>query len=309
MLQNSLISVVVPCFNYSHYLPKLFHSLQNQEYKNWECLIIDDDSKDNTKQVVESFLINDNRIKYFFQKNSGPAAARKYGVELSIGEFIQFIDADDFIGDEKFKKEIELFILNPKIDVVYSQYSFVNNDLKVFWTDDKKWLTMSKTPFNDLVKNWEAGLMIPIHCYLFKKECFLNFGTFDTSFKTHEDWDLNLNFSLNGVKYLYHHYIGAYYRIHSNSSSRSDLTLNRIDTLNVLVKYLYHPKVFLLQKLILINRYSQFIVDFVIEKILYKRIRLIAVLKNQAPLWLKFYATIFFPLYLIRKIYNKVFGK
>ena len=58
MVQNSLISVVVPCFNYSHYLPKLFHSLQNQEYNNWECLVIDDDSKDNTKQVVESFLIN-----------------------------------------------------------------------------------------------------------------------------------------------------------------------------------------------------------------------------------------------------------
>jgi glycosyltransferase involved in cell wall biosynthesis len=309
MNQKELISVIVPCYNYAVYLDELFQSLKNQKYTNWECLIIDDESKDNTAQIVKEYSEKDARIKYVFQKNAGPAAARKNGVELASGKYLQFIDADDFIGDDKFSIEIELFAANPAIDIVYSGYSFVNKELTNKWIDDKKWMTLSNKPFVDFVKYWECGLMIPIHCYLFKKECFSSMGSFDPSFKTHEDWDLNLNFSLNGFRYLHHNYIGAYYRIHSSSSSRTDLTLNRKDTLNVLAKYFSKEGLSLSYKFLIINRYFKFVADFIVEKIKYKRIHFFKVLNNNAPFWLNLYSLLVFPIYLTLKIFNKALGK
>ena len=309
MQSNPLISVVVPSYNYVNYLPHLFDSLIKQTYANWECIVVDDESKDHTKEFVLSYSKKEPRIKYVFQKNAGPAAARKLGVEKSSGDFIQFVDADDYIGFDKFKIEIDLFREYPHLDIVYSNYSFVDQDLKTFWIDSKKWLSLSEKPFIDFVKYWEAGLMIPIHCYLFKKECFLKFGSFDPAFKTHEDWDLNLNFSINGAVYLYHDYIGAYYRIHGSSSSRSNLTLNRKDTLRVIIKYIHHPKVVFEKKLLLISRYATFFTDFLIERIKYKKIEFLTVLKNKAAFWLNVYACVFFPLYLMLKIYKKYSGK
>ncbi len=93
-----LISVIVPCYNYGDLLKDCIGSLFAQTYSNWECIIVDDGSTDNTRMVAEELVQKDKRISYFLQSNSGPTVARNYGLSVAKGEFIQFIDADDLMN-------------------------------------------------------------------------------------------------------------------------------------------------------------------------------------------------------------------
>ncbi len=309
MQANPLISVVVPSYNYANYLPHLFDTLSKQTYPNWECIVVDDESKDQTKELVLGYTEKEPRIKYIFQKNAGPATARKLGVDSSSGDYIQFIDADDYIGFDKFKIEMELFRQNSEVDVVYSSYLLTNSELSTFWKDVKTWQTLSNNAFYDFVKHWEAGLMIPLNSFLYKKECFLKYGSFDSNFRTHEDWDLNLNLSLSGFKYLHHDYSGAYYRIHQQSSSRTNLTNNKRDTLNVLAKYIHSHRTNFSQKFLLINRYADFLTDFTIERVRFNKIDLGVILNTKSNLGLNVYTYSVFPYFFIRKILRKFFKK
>lgn len=303
---GQLVSIIIPSYNYGNYLPCVLDSLFKQSYSNWECLIIDDGSIDDTKQVAEKFCKDDPRIKYFFQTNSGPAAARNLGIKNCSGEFIQFIDADDLIGSEKFTSQIKIFTEDNNLDVVYSNYVFTNEQLIEEWKDAKKWQKLSNEPFKDFIKYWEAGLMIPIHSFLFRKSCFDRFGSFDEKLKTHEDWDLNLNFSMKGARYFFHDYKGAYYRIHSGSSTRSDLTLNRKDALLVLIKYLKDQRLSFSQKVSIADRYFVFFADFAVEHLLHNRMNFFKVISNGAGVIMNGTAFILFPFYLIRKIVKRI---
>ena len=143
--------------------------------------------------------------------------------------------------------------------------------------------------------------MIPIHSFLFSKNCFDKWGAFDSQFKTHEDWDLHLNFSLKGANYLYHNYCGAYYCIHPNSSSRTDLTGNRKDTINVLLKFFSMKNCTFFQKLLIRRRYGEFVADFLVESIKYKRIKFWETLNFREAGTLSAIAVLLLPVFLITK--------
>ncbi len=307
-VNNPQISVIVPCYNYARYLPDLLGSLKSQSFPDWECILVDDGSIDDTKAVAAACLKEDPRIKYIYQSNSGPAAARINGLKEAKGKYIQFIDADDFIGTDKFKIELELFAQNISLDIVYSGYTFIDENKKQ-WIDEKKWQALSSKPFNDFVKYWEAGLMIPIHSFLFSRKCFDRWGGFDGQFKTHEDWDLHLNLSLKGACYLYHDYSGAYYRIHNSSSSRTDLTKNRKDTTGVLLKYFKSDDCSFSQKMMIAVRYCRFTADFFAERVLHKRIRFFESLNMKSAGLLGLIALLLLPFFLTIKSFQKITGK
>lgn len=110
-MNTPLISVIIPTFNYGNYIAEAIYSVINQTYTNWECIIVDDGSVDNTAQVVTQ-IINDypnKNIKYYFIKNSGTSAAKNYGIKISAGEYIQFLDADDTLAIRKFETAIRIF--------------------------------------------------------------------------------------------------------------------------------------------------------------------------------------------------------
>ncbi|MEI6488145.1 MAG: glycosyltransferase [Bacteroidota bacterium] len=304
--KNPLVSVIVPCYNYAHFLPDLFNSLKKQTYDNWECIVVDDASKDNTEEVVRSFALIDNRINYYSKQNAGAAEARNYGLKLAKGEFIQFIDADDLIGEDKFKVQLGLFEINSALDIVYCGYLFIDSELKKQWKNEIINERLSDLPFRDFINYWEYSLMIPIHSFLFRISCFKKNGAFDSNFKTHEDWDLHLNFSLNGLKYLTHDYIGAYYRIHPSSSSRNDLTRNRKDTSDILAKYRLKVNFMSLEYLLILNRYFEYFVDFIIESAYHKRIRFFTVVQNDMGKFWNLIAFVLSPFYFLKKIIYKI---
>ena len=122
MYRNDLISVIVPVYNTQDYLDKCLTSIINQTYKNIEIIIIDDGSTDNSKEVIKKYMNNDNRIIYYYQKNSGVGIARNKGIDMSRGNYIAFIDSDDYINE----KYIEKMYMAIKSDDAFSICGTIN---------------------------------------------------------------------------------------------------------------------------------------------------------------------------------------
>ena len=108
-----LISVVVPCYNQAQYLDECLQSVLDQTYQDWECIIVNDGSPDNTEEVAKKWVAKDARFKYLLKENGGVASARNYGIEKSSSDWILPLDGDDKIGKDY------LALSKPKIDEGY----------------------------------------------------------------------------------------------------------------------------------------------------------------------------------------------
>ena len=124
---NPLISVIVPCYNQAQYLEECLQSVLDQTYQNWECIIVNDGSSDDTEEIANKWSKNDERIKYIYKENEGLSSARNLGVKISLGEFIYFIDSDDSLnGNGVF----DLFISN-----LTENIDFICADLQEIYID------------------------------------------------------------------------------------------------------------------------------------------------------------------------------
>ncbi len=111
-MNKKLISIIMPTYNCGQFIGKTIESIQKQTYKNWELIIMDDCSKDNTKEVVKKYL-DDKRIKYHILKtNSGAAVARTKAMELARGNYMAFLDSDDLWTKDKLSKQIKFMEKN-----------------------------------------------------------------------------------------------------------------------------------------------------------------------------------------------------
>ena len=97
---DKLISVIVPIYNVEKYLTKCIESIINQTYKNLEIILVDDGSPDKSPIICDEYAKKDNRIKVIHKKNGGLSDARNYGMSLATGEYISFIDSDDYVTDD-----------------------------------------------------------------------------------------------------------------------------------------------------------------------------------------------------------------
>jgi len=115
MNEAPLVSVVIPTYNRSLYLKQAIESVQGQTYDNWELVIIDDGSTDDTFDIVKKYSERDKRIKYFRQENAGVAAARNAGISQSHGVWIAFLDDDDCWFSHKLDMQMKFLAKNPRV--------------------------------------------------------------------------------------------------------------------------------------------------------------------------------------------------
>lgn len=113
------VSIIIPCFNSAEYLLETLISVQNQTYCNWECVIMDDGSTDNTKQIVSKICSDDLRFCYLYQNNKGPSIARNNAISHSSGYYILPLDSDDTISPSYLEKAVDCLETNPNIKLVY----------------------------------------------------------------------------------------------------------------------------------------------------------------------------------------------
>lgn len=110
-MENELVSIIMPTYNCAKFIKETIESVLNQTYENWELVIVDDCSNDNTEEIVESF--NDKRIKYHkLEKNRGAAVARTTAMKMAIGNYMAFLDSDDLWKKEKLEKQLEFMKKN-----------------------------------------------------------------------------------------------------------------------------------------------------------------------------------------------------
>ena len=96
-MENELISIIVPIFNVENYLRECLDSIHHQTYENFECLLIDDGSPDNSAEICREYVAKDSRFRYFEKENGGLSSARNYGIERAEGAHITFVDSDDWL--------------------------------------------------------------------------------------------------------------------------------------------------------------------------------------------------------------------
>lgn len=147
---DSLISIIVPVYNTENYLEKCLYSLVNQTYKNIEIIIIDDGSPDNSMNIIQKFVLADNRVKVISQKNQGLSGARNTEMNNANGDYIMFIDSDDWIEIDTCEKAINASE-KYNADVVFWPYIKEFSDLqKDNYLFDKTEIIWSEKNINQL---------------------------------------------------------------------------------------------------------------------------------------------------------------
>lgn len=176
-LKKPIFSIIVPCYNQDKYLEECLNSVLNQTFQNWECIIVNDGSTDNSESIALSYHEKDIRFRYFSKKNSGLASTRNYGIKLSHGTFILPLDGDDKIGENYLTKAFEIFNKKHDTKLVYCEARF-------FGDENEVWKLKDYSYTNILLENC-------IFCSaIFKKSDYLLTDGYDVNMiYGYEDWE------------------------------------------------------------------------------------------------------------------------
>ena len=125
-METALVSIITPSFNSEKFIAETIQSVQNQSYQNWEMIIVDDSSTDQTVTIVEQLIKNDSRIRLFqLDKNSGAGIAREKALSIANGDYISFLDADDLWKPQKLEKQLQ-FLKENKVPFTFSFYDCID---------------------------------------------------------------------------------------------------------------------------------------------------------------------------------------
>lgn len=194
--EQPLVSVIVPSYNSAKYLADTIQSIIDQTYQNWELILVDDGSTDNTKEIVTAF--EDPRVKYIHTENRGNYFARNLGLEHAKSEFIAFLDADDVWLPKKLELQVEFFLANENLGICATDFNvFMNDQMEEFYAitlgPEKKAQMESEDLFkNMLIANFMATSSVMIRRSALGQNC-----CFDTEMQNAMDYDMWLRIMAN----------------------------------------------------------------------------------------------------------------
>ena len=205
---NPQVTVIVPCYNQAQYLPEALASIQAQTLKEWECIIINDGSPDNTADVAREWVKSDLRFRYIEKPNGGLSSARNAGIKAARGEFLQFLDADDLLESDKLAWQIQVLNHNLHIGIVYSDVRYFpahapHERRFSLFDPDEPWVEpawLDPRPFFE--KLLEDNTMA-VNCPLLRRSVIDRVGLFDESLSALEDWHYWLHCAAAGVRFQF----------------------------------------------------------------------------------------------------------
>ena len=187
---NSLVSIIVPCYNQAHFLKDSLLSVLEQSYSHWECIIVNDGSPDVTDVVAKKWCERDVRFQYVEQSNGGLSAARNSGIGLAKGAFILPLDADDVLHHDYLMKTVPILEQNKELGIVSCYTRFFKKTIADSFYELKP--NGDKTIYLNYVNQLVATS-------LYRKECWLEVGGYDETMKNgFEDWEFWLNVTKRG---------------------------------------------------------------------------------------------------------------
>ncbi|HHW59923.1 MAG: glycosyltransferase [Bacteroidales bacterium] len=234
-ISNPLVSIIIPVYNGEKYIAETIQSVIDQTYENWELIIVDDGSTDNTSNIVKKF--NDTRIIYIKKNNTGVSDTRNIGAKMSKGNFLCFLDADDVWLSKNLEIKVKKLLDEPDCVLVSSAF--------YLWDERDDYINCK---INDYVPNddWEdlrklRSISLPSSA-LISSKFFFEANMFDTNLSTSADFDLWIRMrALGHFNFISEPLVK--YRSHSNQMHRN-IKLYEHDMIYILKKYKDCKKIF-----------------------------------------------------------------
>jgi glycosyltransferase involved in cell wall biosynthesis len=212
MNKKPSFTIIIPTYNRRQFLKIAIESVLKQTYSNYELIIIDDGSTDNTKELIKDY--KDSRLSYHYQQNKGPASARNLGIAKARGEFICFLDSDDRFRINKLEVSHKHIKENPSYKIFHSEEVWYRNGK--FLSQKKEHKKTAGFIFDNAVKLCS----ISISTAVIKKEVFEKIGNFDQTLLTCEDYDFWLRATLQYPIYLIPEFLTIKEGGHKNQQSK-----------------------------------------------------------------------------------------
>ena len=218
---NSLFSIIIPCFNQGIYLTDCLNSLLEQSYENWEAVVVNDGSSDNTQQIAEDFQRKDSRFKLINQNNAGLSSARNMGLQNARGHRFIFLDADDYLYPTTLAEISKVVRICDENTLIQYGYTYVS--------EDKKRLLREVLPkeSDSLFPHILKEVPGPCNSICISNELVKKIGVFDITLKSLEDWDFWLRAAKCGASVKYIQTSLVHYRYVKNSMSRNAFVMYR----------------------------------------------------------------------------------
>lgn len=218
---NSLVSIIIPTFNRAHLIGETLDSVLAQTYQNWECIIVDDGSKDNTPEVVNRYQSIDSRIKFLKRPDYKPKGAntcRNFGVDSSKGEYLIFLDSDDLLNEDCLRNRIKVFKINPELQFAVFSMGVLKDGKK-----NDSTLNSLGSCRETLMRLFLKADPMPwnITSPIWKKDFFIKQGGFNEKLKLFDDDEFHIRVIYNNdIKYIFFDITDCYYRFYEENMKK-----------------------------------------------------------------------------------------
>jgi len=231
---SALVTVIVPCFNYGHFLPEALESLSRQSHPRWECIVVDDGSTDDTQAVVQSYVRRDPRYHYMHQHHRGLSAARNLGIRAGRGEYFQFLDADDLIEPRKLERHVRHLAEHEEVGIVYSPVRYFtttgSRERRYSMREpDEPWMPQTSGRGRPVISAIARDNFMAVNCPLVRRDVTALAGGFDETLPALEDWEYWIRCAVQGTwfQYLDEPDTYALVRHHTASMSNDSMRMTR----------------------------------------------------------------------------------
>jgi glycosyltransferase involved in cell wall biosynthesis len=206
---NSLtpkVSVIIPTYNRSHFIKDAVESVVKQTYYNFEVIVVDDGSTDNTKELLAEYVNKLNNFKYIYQDNQGRSAARNLGISLAKGDYIAFLDSDDVWFPDKLERQVPILESAPSCVVLVHGYKFmVDKFLQPVpnWEAKLRRLYAMAEQAEENYENYLRSPCIFTSTILVRRAALVEIAGYDIDIQGREDLDLYLRLLLLNYKFSF----------------------------------------------------------------------------------------------------------
>ena len=269
MTKDIKVSIIIPAYNASLYISETLDATLQQTYKNIEIIIVDDSSTDDTWSIISNYSIRfPNLIKVFKNKRKGACAARNYGFELSSGDYIQYLDADDILSENKLSTEVELLMsFKDSQSIALSRWYHFDNVIEDYKVNNQLVYRDYSPAYKILIDMWTEGEMIQTSCWLTPRTIIESIEGWNEDFKSNptDDSEFFTRVVLKSSKIIFDNTGIVYYR--RPKSENLSQTYNNDAIKSILNTYISYELILDLDnservKIALANNYLNFIYQF-----------------------------------------------
>jgi len=196
------VSIIIPTYNRAYIIAETLDSILAQTYQNWECILVDDRSSDNTVEVVNKYIEKDKRFKLYYRPSDRPSggnAARNYGFEVSDGEYVKWFDSDDIMYPEFLQTQVSILANNKLLDFCACQWEYFDEDGKIA----KNYINL-KPQNHPLYSHFLDGHVFQTNSPLWKRSFLVGKDLFDVNLFRSQEADFHFRALSFSPQYVTH---------------------------------------------------------------------------------------------------------